>query len=258
MKKTITFFAAILLCSFPALLAQTTAEQQADIETLYSKLYSEAISASLNASNVASYLTKIDVVTGRFTDMNYVYNSSTNDICIAYPPSKHNDRVLEMTVAYCKTGSIYYHDATLLTKIKLLLQDNYLNRSHTTIFAWAPNWFDTYIASPERYAKCLILLRDILEPTELAPHVSYLRDVVTTKNSAGAFQFIEGGANTVWVAQVSIKKGVLAKDYSIVKNAFSFITGCLAYMYVEKVHNDGEGIKVDFSYHMHGSQLYMA
>jgi len=241
-----------------ALYGQTPAEQQADIAALYTRLYAEAISPSVNTSNIANYLNKIDVATGRFTDVNYVYNSTSNDICIAYSPSKHTERMLEMTVAYCKSGTIYYHDAALLTKLKILLQDNYLNRSHTTIFAWTPNWFDTYIACPDRYGKCLILLRDVLTASELAPHVSYLRDVINTKNSGGAFQFIEGGANTVWVAQASIKKGVLAKDYSIIKNAFSFITGCLAYMYVDRVHNDGEGIKVDYSYHMHGSQLYMA
>ena len=258
MKKKLTHIIVIFFFSNIVVFGQTATEQQADIATLYSRLYSEAISPSVNTSNIASYLTKIDVATGRFTDVNYVYNSSTNDICISYSPRKHVERMLEMTIAYCKSGNTYYHDANLLAKLKPILQDNYLNRTHATIFDWAPNWFDTYIYCPERYAQCLILLRDVLTQSEFDPHVNYLRDVVTTKNSAGAFQFIEGGANTVWIAQVSIKKGVLTKNYAIVKNAFSFITGCLAYMYVDRVHNDGEGIKVDFSYHMHGSQLYMS
>jgi len=248
----------MLFCNTFFLFSQTILEQETDIETLYTRLFDQTIRSNVNTSNIASYLIKIDVTTGRFTDVNYVYNSSTNDICIAYSPRKHVERMLEMTIAYSKPGSIYYHDAILLAKLKPILNDNYLNRTHTSIFSWTPNWFDTYIYCPERYAKCLILLRDVLTPSELVPHINYLRDVATTRNSSGALQFIEGGANTVWIAQVSIKKAVLAKDYDMIKNAFSLITGCLAYMYVDRVHNDGEGIKVDFSYHMHGSQLYMA
>lgn len=254
MKKNILLLSFLFSCSL-SLFAQTASQLQ-DIETLYQRTYSEVLSKGFVASNIETALNKLGA-NGRFTDVNYAMDG-TVDQTYAYSPKKHQDRTLEMSIAYMtnKAGNSYYKNSALLTKLKLALADN-LGRTHIPIFGWTPNWFETFIDCPKRYADCLILLRNELSSSEYTSHVNHLRDVVITKNAAGNYQFIEGGANTIWVAQVSIKKGILEKNYSMISTAFSFITGCLKYMYTDKVHLDGEGIKVDFSYHMHGSQLYM-
>jgi len=253
MRFKIFVLGVLILC------ANHVFSQQADIDTLFNRTYNDIVSSGFIAKNIANDLLKIDTLTGRFKDLNYVFNAKTNDIAVAYSPRTHQDRALEMAIAYVtnKAGNTYYHNANLLKNLKLILNDN-VGRTHTTIFAWSPNWFDTYIACPERYASSLILLKSALTTAEFNTYKAQLRDVIITKNDKSEFQFINGGANTIWAAQVSIKKGILENKSAIIDTAFSFITSCLQYMYIEKVHLDGEGIKVDFSYHMHGSQLYMA
>jgi len=241
-KKLTYLFVFLFLTTYS--FSQTS--QQADIDTLYKRVYDSTLSIGFSTSNIVKDLSKFNG-TGRFTDVNYLDTAN----CIEYSPQTHQDRTLEMAIAYQtkKTGNTYYHSASLLSKLILLLTDN-VGRPHASAFAWSPNWFQTYVTCPREYAQSLILLRDSLPVAKFQACQNQLRDVVIVKFPDSTYKFWNGGFNTLVAAEVSINKGILSRNYSIIQNAYSFISSCLTYMLVDMVHNSGEGIKVDFGYEL--------
>ncbi|MCX6180946.1 MAG: polysaccharide lyase beta-sandwich domain-containing protein, partial [Bacteroidetes bacterium] len=225
--------------------------QNADLTTIYDRLHSQRSADKFVKDSVVAWQNRL-ANNGRWPDVNYTI---TNSVPKAYSPIVHLDRIYAMVLAYTNASATntLYHNAALLAKIKLALADN-LGRKHDAVFGWNNDWYATYIVNPGSYAKSLLMLKGEIPQNELLIYSAQLRDGLKVKNSGGILQFESGGQNLIWVANVTIYKGLIENNSQKVDSAFYYISSTLSYI----TNSAGEGIKRDGAFHQHGKQVYSA
>ncbi len=164
---------------------------------------------------------------GMWTDINYQDNKRSG-----WEPTKHAERILELSKLYYTRGTRYYHSAEVMNSI------------HRALHYWfsaklqCRNWWYNQIGIPKILGAAFILLENQLTREEKLSAIGVMQ----------ASRFGMTGQNKVWLAGNVLICALLKNDEQQVKSARDTIAS-------EIVLGREEGIKNDWSYHQHGAQL---
>lgn len=146
-------------------------------------------------------------------------------------PYDHLGRVYTMVRAYKSPGSA--GDPQLREAIHKAL-GHWLAKDYQ-----CPNWWYNVIGVPQTMGSIAILMRDELTPAEFDGIVNK----ILPRGKIGMT-----GQNRVWVAGITLVRGLLKKDHALVTEAARVIG--------EEIRvTTAEGVQPDFSFHQHGPQL---
>ena len=207
--------------------------QNKDIDIVYHHLYTKLTNDKLNYSVIDS-LKKGIQKDGSWKDIDYKSRSVVN-----WPPIKHLERALLLSKAYSTKVSPYYNDNSLRDQIIAALQ--YWKKNPPI----CDNPFYQGIRSPETFIEALFFLKGKISKDLLLSLSDYVIDIIDHyKDQAG---------NLIWVARYNIIKGATIDDDALITKA---VNACASTLRIKETEGE-DGIKVDGSYHQHGSQMYM-
>lgn len=164
---------------------------------------------------------------GMWTDINYQDTKRSG-----WDPTKHAERILELSKLYYTPATRYYHS------------DEVKNSIHRALHYWfsaklqCNNWWYNQIGIPKIMGAAFILLENQLTPEEKLSAIEVMQ----------ASRFGMTGQNKVWLAGNVLICALLKNDEQLVKSARDTIASEIAL-------GREEGIKNDWSYHQHGAQL---
>jgi chondroitin AC lyase len=217
----------------------TIYSQNTDIELINQRWRADLIKTNLTDSGITTQLNNLGT-DGSWSDIDYADVARSN-----WKPIAHVDRLRSICMAYNKTTSIHYHSVAVKNKIKLAI-DFWIQRKPTSV-----NWYSNQIAVPIRYADILLLMKTGdtfgLSQNELE---TYANTLLTYYNQI-TDPLLLTGQNQIWFLKISIAKACIFNNHGELVFDFN-----LAYSEL-RIHNGTEeGIKSDYSFHQHGSQLY--
>ena len=253
MKTKITLF--LFFCSLMSMNLHSQTTQAQDVAKVKAILYNNLYNQSFNATDITNWMNSLVVTgsVGRWSDINYTITTTLPEI---YSPMTHLTRVKLMCLAYVKNvaGNTFYNDPTLRSKIIYALNDN-IGRTHVTVFSWDHDWWQTYIMLPPEYGNSLLLMNDKFTPTEMATYYNLFTDPAAIQDSNGGLHFANQGQNLLWACQGTLVKSCISSDYTLMAKAFSQAATTLDVVNVP-ITGLLSGFKTDYSYHIHGEQLY--
>lgn len=206
--------------------------QSIDITTLYQRVYDKTVGSAVTYGTAQTYTTNMQP-SGVWTDIDYTNTSNST-----WTPQTHLDRLMYMARSYSQTASPQYNSTIVRDKIVTGLK-YWKNFTPTSI-----NWYFNDISAPSEYSKILVLLKGKLDNNLLLELSTYLEDKTPS--------FVNGGENLVWIAEVTQNKGIVEDSDALITTAIKATASTLTVSNVDGV----VGIKVDNSYHLHGTLLY--
>ena len=144
----------------------------------------------------------------------------------------HLGSLLDITIAYQKKGSKYYHKNGVSEKVHLAL-NQWLDNDFMN-----PNWWHPDIGTPMMIAPVMVLMEAELTEEQMAKGY-----IILERSKMGMT-----GQNKVWLAGNVLLTSLLKRDIDTIKLASRAIQE-------ELVVSMNEGIQPDWSYHQHGPQL---
>ncbi|MDZ8119170.1 polysaccharide lyase family 8 super-sandwich domain-containing protein [Pontiella agarivorans] len=150
----------------------------------------------------------------------------------SWPPGRHLDRLLEMSVAYADPNSVFYQDADLLAKI-LAGHQHWLDNLYYSL-----NWYNNRISVPLAMLRSFMMLGDDL-PASMYSEARWS----VLKDSAMDMT----GTNQMNLARKTFLRSFLDNDPEMMATAIEEFWNVLAV-------TTEEGIQPDGSYHQHGPQ----
>jgi chondroitin AC lyase len=218
-----------LYAACPGVHAQVSAAQQRDIDTLGSRFFRQYVSEKVDVKLVAGRLQQ----DGSWTDINYA-----DSISLHSDFGRHTARMKQIAIAYNNPSNELYHSAELLGKLQLAFEFFYNKK-------WkSANWWYDDIGIPDDYMAALLLIKGAVKKETLLRYATFLKDA--TGNRA------HQGMNRVWVSRITIVKGCIEDDYTLVEKGFLSAASTLAIAEPQGI----EGIKKDWSFHQPRAQLY--
>lgn len=163
---------------------------------------------------------------GSWPDINYADEKRSG-----WDLKKHADRVLELAKFYKAEGD----SCSWGPKIESVI--------HSALGYWfrqkpiCKNWWYNEIGIPKTFGPAFLLFAERLTPDEKQEAIDLMKQA----------KFGMTGQNKVWLAGNVLMRGLLEKDYDLVKAARDTIVS-------EIVTGQTEGIKSDWSFHQHGPQ----
>ena len=209
-----------------------TPDQQVDIDVVCKRLIDRYTNNQIDEASVKKYIGGMSQ-DGSWADIDYADTSRTK-----WKPLAHLERLKAMAVVYRTLGYKLYNVESLRDKIMLGLNYFY-ERKPVSL-----NWWYMDIGAPQVYMVSLILLKDKISRNDLLHYSAYLKDATTNVNHRGK--------NRSWVSEITIFKGCIENNFQLVSAGFLSMASTLA---IES-KQDGEGIKIDNSFHQHHAQLY--
>ncbi len=164
---------------------------------------------------------------GSWGDIDYADQSRSG-----WAPSYHADRLRTMAVAYSDPASPLFRDRAL---------SKALHRGLAWWFAGnfrCPNWWYNQIGVPKMMGAVFLLLEAELGGEELQHAIQYM------ENS----RLGQTGQNSVWLAENVLVRSLLQGDEEL------FLRARAAILKELRIHETGEGIRPDYSFHQHGPQ----
>ncbi|GAB6121462.1 polysaccharide lyase family 8 super-sandwich domain-containing protein [Dysgonomonas termitidis] len=207
------------------------AAQQQDIDLITGRLVDQHLQGSYSPQQVNQYMSSIKA-DGSWSDVDY------DAVVREFPSGPHLERLVQMALAYRKTGSEFSNSKFLLDKI--LLGIDYYFKKHPR----STNWWWNEIGGPQNYMAVLILLKGKIEKEKLHHYSSYLED--RTSNAA------HKGKNRTWISSITMHKGCIEDNYQLISISFNSIASTIIIADSKMV----EGMKIDNSIHQHRPQLY--
>ncbi len=164
---------------------------------------------------------------GTWPDIDY-----SSQIRSRWPVRDHLERARDLAKAWALPGGALRGDAAVKTAALRAL-DHWLAKDFRN-----PNWWHNEIGIPRAMSELLVLMDAELSPEQRA---AGLRIVARAKIG-------RTGQNLLWLAGITLTRGLLENDPALVGVARAAIQG-------EVVQGRGEGLQADFSFHQHGPQL---
>lgn len=161
---------------------------------------------------------------GRWPDIDYTDGDRTNWRAVA-----HLNRLLALARARLVAPADPDLARALRAGLDHWLAADYLN----------PNWWWNQIGVPGALSQLALLMEADLGPAQRAKVVEILRRA----------QLGMTGQNLVWVADITLRRGLLEQDPEVVGRAFAAVAGVIEI-------STAEGIQADYSFHQHGPCLY--
>lgn len=176
---------------------------------------------------------------GSFANIDYTSTAQTN-----WNPLAHLDRMKYMVLSYTLPTSNFYQNEDLYNQIVSML--NFWYDKHPT----STNWYNQQIACPQRMGVILILMRSGAKqiPADLeAKLIQRMVDEGGRPDQSGS----QGtGANKLDIATHWVYRGCLTQDEDVLSFGADQV-------YYPLFMTTDEGLQHDYSYHQHGSQIYI-
>jgi len=212
------------------------------INIVTERLRNELINQSVNKNDVSAYIQNLQK-NGSWEDIDY------SNASVAYWPAlSHSSRLKEICISYNQPSSIYYHDTLVRTKIKSII-DFYISSKPVS-----DNWWLNAIGAPINIGSALILMKTGdgfgFEQKRLVKYSDALLNYFA--ESIIKWPMYTTGANKVWFLRSSIYKACINENEAELR--FDFLT---AFDEAKIMRGSDDGIKADYSFHQHRSQLYI-
>jgi len=236
MLKSLTFILLVYLTSLSATVAvgqmkKNTSTLTDDINIVTARLVETYLRKDVDELK-AQRLIETLRPEGNWTGIDYTIFTS------GFPAGQHLENLKLMATVYAKQGTDFYRSEKLKQKI-LLGYDYYLNKNPKS-----KNWWYNEIGAPQDYLVGLFLIKAEISERDLRYYSSYLKDLTDNQEHRGM--------NRIWVSSITIAKGCLENDVSMVAKGFRSVASTLIIAKEQGV----EGIKIDNSFHQHRPQLY--
>lgn len=179
----------------------------------------------LDVDKISHYLSCLQD-DGSFSDINYRDEKRTS-----WEPKQHAERILELCKLYASDTTPLYHDNKIIKTIHQLLHYWFVNQPK------CKNWWQNEIGIPRTLGQALLIIEDQLDEQER-------KGTLVVMDNA---HFGMTGQNKVWLSSNMMIKGLLTNDEQLVQQARDSIAS-------EITINGKEGIRPDWSYHLHGPQ----
>lgn len=164
---------------------------------------------------------------GTWPDLDY-----SSQIRSRWPAREHIERTRDLAKAWALPGGALQGDAAVRTAVLRAL-DRWLAKDYRN-----PNWWHNEIGIPRAMSELVLLMESELSPEQKN---AALRIVARAKIS-------RTGQNLLWLAGITLTRGLLENDPALVGVARAAIVG-------EITIGRGEGMQADHSFHQHGPQL---
>src|SRR3546814_7270417 len=162
----------------------------------------------------------------------------------------HWDRLFHIALAYNRIDHAFYKHTQLKEKIKAAALYWY-NR---TPQPYSNNWYDNDIALPDRIYKTLILMTKAYNESDWDSVVKRgCKHYLTLPDNYHHAEYKRTHTNACWIARGLIHHGVLLKDAGILQRGIGIMAAQIAVQ-----PNGRMGLQQDYSYLIHGMQLYNA
>jgi len=150
-----------------------------------------------------------------------------------WPVKQHLENLQVLVLAYKSPKSSLRNDPRLKQAISASL-DYWFKHDFQN-----PNWWHNTIGTPKLLSPVLLTLDKELTSRQRSKGIEILQ-----RGKLGMT-----GQNLVWVAEITINRGIMQEDQAIVHSGFSRL--------IDEIKiTTKEGIQPDFSFHQHGNCLY--
>lgn len=212
----------------------TSVAEKKEVDTVTARLKRYHIERTLtgpdyaNDTQVQTYMDDM-LTNGKWNNITYTHDGT-------WP--EHAKRMLQMAVAYRKSGGTHLNSTSLRDKIALGLNYYFVTGPYTH-----DNWYEVKLGGPNNYMSAILLMQGAIADSTLRTFSSAILDYVDETSHKGK--------NRAWVAMAPINKGAIEGRFYLVNRGFSSFVTALALAPVE----GNEGIKADNSFHQHHQQL---
>ncbi|PCJ57393.1 MAG: hypothetical protein COA79_16120 [Planctomycetota bacterium] len=217
------FFIFIVIC---ICLSNTIFPQEvSSMKKIKNRIIKALLEKKILIPNVEKFLKTIKE-DGNWADINYRSNTRSE-----WKTFHHMSRLKSLVLAY-KSGVLSNNakfKKAVFSGLNYWLKNDFKN----------PNWWWNDIGVPMTLGPILLILDDELTSAQRNKGIEILQRGKIGKT----------GQNLVWLAKITLNKGLLEKNTNTIKRAFSCIQK-------EIKLSGGEGIQYDFSFHQHGHLLY--
>lgn len=186
----------------------------------------ELVAHALPKDSVIDKLLKTQNQDGSWDNIYYTSPSRS-----AWEAQEHIENIMMITRCYKAKNSSYYNSPTVLKAIIRSIE-YWCNNGFE-----CQNWWYNAIGVPKVFAPTLLLLEDDISPELMAKGLKVLEPA----------ERVMTGQNKVWLNGVTLIKGLLLEDASIVNRTSIEIKS-------ELKLSEAEGIQYDYSFHQHGAQ----
>jgi chondroitin AC lyase len=202
-------------------------DRETDMETIKQRLHEMALGGGGAFQDVPGFV-KDQQPEGSWGDIDYANTNAT-----AWAPANHVNRAYRMAQAYAQPESPQQGKPEL--KQAILRAFDFWTRERPK----CPNWWYNVIGVPRTMYRLMLLIEGELSKEQREAGLAVLEEAKLGMT----------GQNLVWVAEVTIARGCLAKEAWLVQVAFDSLAK-------EIRVTTGEGVQPDCSFHQHGDQLY--
>jgi chondroitin AC lyase len=221
----------MLLVATSLLLATASAD---DLDIVHSRVlvtfYPAASSIKGECDAAAKYAAALQP-NGQWPDI--VYNDTSRS---EWKAMDHLSRLQTMAIALTANGSAPLLHNTSGTKAAMLLALDWWTQHNPK----NPNWWFNQIGMPMSLGETMLMIQKLCTEQQVSAAAKLIAQAKIGMT----------GANMVWLARITMWRGLLQRDASMVKTAFAAIWG-----EVRVEHQSGDNIQVDWSFHQHGPQL---
>lgn len=173
---------------------------------------------------------------GSWPDIAYTDQSPSR-----WAAATHWDRIWQLTQAYRTAGHPFHNRPDVAAKVGTAI--GWWNRAKPV----SRNWWWNSIGVPLKIGETLLLLGNELPNAQRTPAITLMKAGI--KPNLYDYHGSATGQNLVWLATIHAMAGVLERDETVLKRAFTAIWNEI------NVTTD-EGIQPDNSFHQHRAQLY--
>ncbi len=255
-RKSLVILFVILL---PTLLSSVSAFADDEIETIRRRLYDTYLAAGAPNEYRGKYT---EILNSQNTNGSWNIRYSANTTA----PFDHVRRLHAMVIAFRTPQSSHYNDPRMLAGIKKGLEFWFTTRPVSSDWPKS-NWWHNQIGQQQNLMPVLVLLSRELNVrfggqnrTLLSAGAAYLHEEIPPTHTNKRHE----GQNYLWFTEQQLVRGVLLKSDEAIRKAVELIEGEISQKLVmREPFSDRvlqwptrKGIQADYSYHLHGPQLY--
>ena len=217
----------ICLVFLMAVTCSASALDDSDVNTIKDRILRPLLQGQVDTAH-AEHSLKAQRPDGSWPDVDYQDKTRAG-----WKTSRHLGNLRVLVLAYKTSGSALQHSPALRQGVFAGL-DYWLKHDFQN-----PNWWHNVIGVPRALGPLLLLLDSELSPEQRQKGIEVLK-----RGKLGMT-----GQNLVWVAEITVNRGILEGNPDLMQRAFQRIAD-------EIRQSSEEGIQFDFSFHQHGKCLY--
>ena len=158
-------------------------------------------------------------------------------------------RLRDTSIAWATPGSAYYQDATVLARVLAglrLIGSTYYHSASPEV----GNWYHWEIGAPQALVNACAVLGDQVAPADLASYLATVAHFVPDPTHQQQGTVLTTGANRSDMCQITILRGILAKDGDLIALGRDKLSDIFPYV------TTSDGYYADGGYIQHGTVPY--